>query len=259
MSTATPHRDDLEHDCDEGMGTIASHVQRTRRVSRFVSNSSRLDSSDDRRSAVLRFFDTFLQEQNIKWMLGVGILILLGSSLMLVTSHWESYTPVWKYLILLSYTAIIHVAGQVSYHRFMLRKTGTGLMALTVLLIPLTFLAVRWVHPDALLSLAGLLMHTGLATMLVVNSLFSILAARRIFRHFLRQTQPTFLASFVILSFSGAIVPTLSADLAPWAALVLWIVFAAGVVKVNRHVFWLTEQHRQPRICGFFPILLLGG
>ena len=192
-------------------------------------------------------------------MLGVGILILLGSSLMLVTSHWESYTPVWKYLILLSYTAIIHVAGQVSYHRFMLRKTGIGLMALTVLLIPLTFLAVRWVHPDALLSLAGLLMHTGLATMLVVNSLFSILAVRRIFRHFLRKTQPTFLASFVILSFAGAIVPTLSADLAPWAALVLWIVFAAGVMKVNRHVFWLTEQHRQPRICGFFPILLLGG
>ena len=32
----------------------------------------------------------------------------------------------------------------------------------------------------------------------------------------------------------------------------------AGSVKVNRHVFWLTEEHRAPRIFGFFPIMLLG-
>jgi len=31
-----------------------------------------------------------------------------------------------------------------------------------------------------------------------------------------------------------------------------------GVIKVNRHVFWLTEEHRIPRIFGFFPIFLLG-
>lgn len=29
-------------------------------------------------------------------------------------------------------------------------------------------------------------------------------------------------------------------------------------MKVNRHVFWLTEEQRKPRIFGFFPVLLLG-
>lgn len=104
------------------------------------------------RSAVLRFLDAFFQERNIKWMLGIGILILLGSSLMLVTAHWDDYTPVWKYLILLGYTAGIHGLGQLSYHSLALRRTGTGLMALTVLLIPLTFLGLHWIQPVSVTS-----------------------------------------------------------------------------------------------------------
>ena len=67
---------------------------------------------------------------------GIGMLILLGSSTMLVTSHWRDYTPLWKYLVLIGYTAAIHFCGQFAYHRLALRRTGTGLMALTVLLIP---------------------------------------------------------------------------------------------------------------------------
>ncbi|MBX3438847.1 MAG: hypothetical protein KF861_15250, partial [Planctomycetaceae bacterium] len=78
------------------------------------------------RSPVLRFLDAFLQERNIKWMLGVGVLILLGSSLMLVTSHWSAYTPSWKLLILLAYTACIHGLGQFSEHSLALRKTGAA-------------------------------------------------------------------------------------------------------------------------------------
>lgn len=37
----------------------------------------------------------------------------------------------------------------------------------------------------------------------------------------------------------------------------LWLTMTIGVVKVNRHVFWLTEEHRLPRVCGFLPIGLL--
>lgn len=42
------------------------------------------------------------------------------------------------------------------------------------------------------------------------------------------------------------------------AALVLWIVFFVGSIKVSRHTFWLVESHRYPRIFGLFPIALLG-
>ena len=213
----------------------------------------------DRRSPLLRCCDAFFQEQNIKWMLAVGMLILLGSSLMLVTTHWESYVPVWKYLVLLGYTMAIHVAGQVSFHWLGLRKTGTGLMALTVLLIPLSFLAVRWVHPVETLTLPGLLQQSGLLVLLAANGVLSTLAARRIFRHFLRSEQPTFLVSYLLLSAAGVVIPFLHGTAAVAGALLLWLCYAVGSVKVNRHVFWLAEEHRLPRICGFFPILLLGG
>jgi hypothetical protein len=211
------------------------------------------------RSAVLRFLDAFFQERNIKWMLGIGILILLGSSLMLVTAHWDDYTPLWKYLILLGYTAGIHGLGQISYHSLALQRTGTGLMALTVLLIPLTFLGLHWVHPDFLASWSAVAGQIGLVALLAGNVAFSTLAARRIFGHFLRRTQPTFVTSYLLLAVAGAVVPALPDGLAPFASLLLWGVFAVGAVKVNRHVFWLAEEHRLPRICGFFPILLLGG
>lgn len=217
-----------------------------------------MSAPSEPRSPFLRFLDAFFQDQNIKWMLGIGILILVGSSLMLVTAHWDDYTPVWKYLILLGYTAGIHGLGQLSYHSLGLRKTGAGLMLLTVLLIPLTFLGLHWVQPAPLTSWSALFGQAGMLVLLGVTATFSLLASRRIFRHFLRGPQPTFVACYSLLAMAGAIVPTLPTSLAPLVALGLWSVFAVGAVKVNRHVFWLTEEHRLPRICGFAPVLLLG-
>src|SRR5262245_55669670 len=51
----------------------------------------------------------------------------------------------WKYLILLVYTAALFAAGQWSLHRAGLRQTGAVLLALTVLLVPIAFLALHWV------------------------------------------------------------------------------------------------------------------
>ncbi len=217
-----------------------------------------MPSRSEESSAFIRFCDSLFQEQNIKWLLGLGTLILLSSSTMLVTSHWDSYPPLWKYAVLLSYTSLIHVAGQLAYHRLALRKTGTGLMSLTVLLIPLTFAAYRWIHPAGVLSIDGLFAQSGLLVLLGANSVFSFLAARRIFRHFLRSTQPTFLTSYLILAAFGAIIPALPPASATVMAIISWGVFAIGAMKVNRHTFWLAEEYRQPRIFGFFPIILLG-
>src|SRR5205823_2969934 len=88
---------------------------------------------------------------------------------------------------------------------------------------------------------------------------FAVMAARRVFRHFLRGTQPTFLASYLILAAAGGVLPQLGTQASLAVGLGLWAVFAIGATKAARHVFWLTEEHRQPRIFGFFPILLLGG
>jgi hypothetical protein len=204
-------------------------------------------------SLLVRFCDGFLQERNIKWVLFVGIAILFGSSLMLVTTHWDNYTPAWKCLTLLFHVGAVYAAGQWTYHRLGLRRTGTLLLTLTVLLIPLTFLALRWVQVE---ETTPFQIGTNLI-LLAVDLAFGWHAARRVFEHFLRGPQPTFLASYLILCLAGALAPGLPAWWAPYSALALWAVFTAGVVKVNRHVFWLTEEQRLPRIFGFFPIALL--
>ena len=203
-------------------------------------------------SALLHFLDAFLQERNIKWLLAIGSLILLSSSLMLVSSHWNSYAPVWQFLIMLGYCAALYQAALWTYYRLALRRTGTGLMALTLGLLPALFFALTLffgLQHDALLALA----------LLSLTSVFALLAARRILTHFLRGPQPTFLVAYLALSASYAALPLLSANLQTLSLLVLWLLVCAGTVKVSRHVFWLTEEQQSPRIFGFFPVALLGG
>src|SRR5262245_9974837 len=108
-------------------------------------SSRAVDSPTEPTPGLLSFFEPFLDEQSIKWMLGLGMLTLLASSLKFVTDHWESYSPFWKYLVLIAYTAAMYGGAEISLHRLALRRTGTGLLALTLALLPMTFLALRWV------------------------------------------------------------------------------------------------------------------
>jgi hypothetical protein len=111
-----------------------------------------MSAAAEPRSLLVRFPDGFFQEQNIKWVLAIGMMLLVGSSLMLVTTHWEEYTPVWKYLILLGYTGLILLAGQWSYWRLSLPRTGNILLAVMVLLLPITFLALRWAQEQSVMQ-----------------------------------------------------------------------------------------------------------
>ena len=181
----------------------------------------------------------------------LGVFILVASSLLLVAPGWADSTPAWRCLVFLGYSAAAYLAGEWTYHRLALRKTGTVFFGLTVLLIPILCLALgRTVERNDL----WIDLSLGAGTLA-----FAALAACRVFRHFLRTTQPTFLTSYLLLSAAGAVLPMIPTSISPLAGLVLWAIFAAGATKVARHVFWLTEENRRPRIFGFLPILLLGG
>ncbi|MEX0717260.1 MAG: hypothetical protein WD066_11770 [Planctomycetaceae bacterium] len=217
-------------------------------------------------SPLARFFDAFFREQNIKWMLGVGMLILVGSSLMLVSTHWERMAPVTQYLVFLGYAAGIFGAGELCLHSLDLKRTGTGLQMLTVLLLPITFAALQWI---AVAPGSGLIewFHGGAFFALLGGTFaFALFAAGKIFRHLLRGDQPTFLASYLLLCVAGAVLPAASVESAALGgvlvavaiSVVLWLAYAAGALKVNRHVFHLVEERQWPRVFGFFPIALLG-
>lgn len=202
-----------------------------------------------------RFADGFLQERNIKWILGIGTILTLGSSLMLVSSQWSGFSAIFKELIILAYTALVFGTGRYAYERLALRRTGTVLLTLSVTLAPIACAAIPfvWEYDSWNFSYVALLIAAAALTARVGN---------RVFQHFLRARQPALTASYVILALAGAIVPLASADFAsylrsPFTALALWCVFAVGTVKVNRTVFHLLEEQRRPRIFGFFPMLLL--
>jgi hypothetical protein len=220
-------------------------------------SDSRTNLPKPTESPFVAFLDSFLQEKNIKWVLTAGMMILLGSSLMMVTRGWNELDATWQYLVIIGYTATIFGAGNWSFHKLGLRKTGTGLLGLSVLLIPLSFVAWFWIW-KASTSTTSSGMAVGL---LLLNSVVATYASRKIFAHFLQGHQVTFVLSYLALSVAGAIAPLArdAGDFSMWlSSFALWAVFTMGAVKVNRHVFWLTEEHRQPRIFGFFPILLLG-
>lgn len=210
------------------------------------------------RSPLLRFLDSFLQERNIQWIFGIGSLLLVGSSLMLVTTNWESYSNEWKHLIFVGYTTLFWIGGEVLYSRQGLKRSGTAFMAIAVVLYPMTFMSLHEVE-------------TLQVYLLPVQILLTAMAATRIFGRFLRSTQPTFIACYLLLAIFGHFANSLIIEYAEQAknnvdltwmiysgVAVAWAVFCIGTIKVNRHVFWLTEENRHPRIFGFFPIALLG-
>lgn len=213
--------------------------------------SSALDTG--RNTGILeRFVDSFFQERNIKWMLVVGAAIVFGSSLMLVTKAWPDWTPVLKYLTIVGYTTVIFLVSEVSRRRLRLTLTYKVLQALTLLLLPVCFLSLHWLSSGSAVQSLTQLVLIAPALLLLWQ------ASTRILDHWLRGRQTTFLVSFGLLCMAG----TLPAMTTPIAAggfvLACWLVLTAGMLKVNRHTFWMSETHQLPRVFGFLPIAMLG-
>lgn len=219
-----------------------------------------MNTRSDERTAFERFLDAFFQERNIKWMLAVGVLVLLASSVMLVSMNWQNYGWFWKHAVLLAYTGVVYAAGRICYFRLALRRTGTVLLALTVFLLPLGFVALGWLHdtPSAQQTVTGWWDGALLAVLFAVQMAFSAAAAGQIFNHFFSTPPRTFTAAYLMLSAAGGWAHHMPTAWALPAVLTLWAVFTVGTIKINRHVFWLGEKHRTPKIFEFFPIALLG-
>ena len=199
----------------------------------------------------LRLLDRFLQERNIRWLLAAGAVILLASSLMLISNHWGAYTPTWQYLIMLAYTGLIHIAAGWTATRLSLPRTAVALRALTVLLIPVLFLALAW------LTLSG---EPLLAwPLLALTTVLALPIARQHFSTLLHGVPNTYLVCYLLLSVSGTLLAWLPSPWMPLAISLLWLVVTVGTVKINRHLFWLNEHTREPRIFAFFPAALLIG
>ncbi len=90
----------------------------------------------------------FLAEREIHWAEMIGVLvggfIMVGSSVALVVNLWQTleHTPYMKFLIFVAYTSLVFAAGLYAFHRWKLRSTGSGLLTIGILSVPLNFLAM---------------------------------------------------------------------------------------------------------------------
>ena len=88
--------------------------------------------------------NAFMEEKNIRWGELISGLLIVGSAIGLVISLWstlKNQIPYLPALLFLLATAAIHGAGLYTFKRWKLESTSRGLLLITVLLVPLNFLA----------------------------------------------------------------------------------------------------------------------
>ncbi len=87
---------------------------------------------------------SFMESRNILWGEVVGGLLIVGCSLALVVSLWEKlqHIPYFPFLIFAGITAALIGAGLYTLHHWKLEATSRGLLAIGLLLVPLSFLVL---------------------------------------------------------------------------------------------------------------------
>lgn len=89
-----------------------------------------------------------MEEREIPWAEPIGLLVggllILGSSIALVISLWETLeqVPVFKFAVFMAVISITFGMGLYIYHRWKLAATGRFVLMLATLLVPLGFLAI---------------------------------------------------------------------------------------------------------------------
>ena len=110
-----------------------------------------------------QLLDGFMEERNIRWGELVGGLLIVGSSIALVLSLWDTLSRIhyFPFLIFTVAVSAIFGAGLYSYHRWKLESTSRGLLLVGLLLVPLNYLAGglsvdRWTVMTVLMEAASL-------------------------------------------------------------------------------------------------------
>lgn len=119
-------------------------------VSSIASNSSKatmlseFDESPKEKTPFGAILNAFMEDKNIRWGELISGLLIVGSAIGLVVSLWstlKNQIPYFPALLFLLATAAIHGSGIYTFKRWKLESTSRGLLLITVLLVPLNFLA----------------------------------------------------------------------------------------------------------------------
>ncbi|MEB3224800.1 MAG: hypothetical protein VKJ86_03245 [Synechococcus sp.] len=85
--------------------------------------------------------ENFLEELSVRWLLFLGVFLVVLSSGVLVASQWSNFPVVGQYLVLWSYTVVFGIIGFWAKTQEGLRLTALTLQIVAVLLVPFNFWA----------------------------------------------------------------------------------------------------------------------
>ncbi len=89
-----------------------------------------------------RWFQSFMDELSVLWLLFLGVFLVVVSSAVLAASQWQNVSAVGQYLILFAYTVAFWGAGLWAGRQANLRLTARMLQRVTLLLVPINFWAI---------------------------------------------------------------------------------------------------------------------
>jgi hypothetical protein len=184
----------------------------------------------------------FMEEHNIRWGELVGGLLVVGSSLALVISLWNTLRqiPYMQLLLVGGAVAAVLGAGLFTHHRWKLSATSRGLLGIGLLLVPLHFLAAAAQAPHGeqwdLRLLAVHISTLGLLGFLLARAGAVLVAGRWPWLVACILGCSVWMLATAVLEPGRIASPAVSAAGFPW---MLWV--AAGVP-----VLWFVACHLPP-------------
>ncbi|MGL5082713.1 MAG: hypothetical protein ACRC8A_14605 [Microcoleaceae cyanobacterium] len=120
---------------------------------------------------ITQFLQSFKAELSVRWLLFLGLLTVLVSSGVLAASQWDKFPRIGQYGILLTYTLGFFIATFWTRKQSRLQLTSETLRLVTLLLVPLNFLAIDrfglWRNPLEWMTTAiAIVLLTGIITLL---------------------------------------------------------------------------------------------
>ena len=118
---------------------------------------------------------SFMEERHILWGELIGGLLIVGCSVALVLSLWQTLEqiPMFPFVILAALTSALFGVGRYTLRRWKLEATSRGLLVIALLLVPLNFVVLAGLSArttDILIELTTKLVATPLFVLLVFRA-----------------------------------------------------------------------------------------
>ncbi|NES06880.1 MAG: hypothetical protein F6K22_31155 [Okeania sp. SIO2F4] len=170
--------DEVRQLCEKYLSTPLPQVIKTEKL---VTNTKKTQTQTDLQptipktstakspNLITQLLESFMAELSLRWLLFLGLFLVVVSSGLLAASQWEKFPPTGQYLVLLAYTLCFFGATVWTRKTGNLQLTSETLRLVTLLLVPVNFWAIDGL---GLWRNIGEWLIVGLASFLLTSIIF---------------------------------------------------------------------------------------